>query len=188
MSYAKLPPNLSLVLLDRDGVINADSKDYIKVPDEWTPISGALEAIVQLQQHVNVAVCTNQSGIDRGLFSLDNLHAIHEKFQSALTSAGGSPISIYFCPHGPDSGCNCRKPRAGLLTAAISQFGGTPSSTLFAGDSPRDLAAAEAAGCLPVLLRTGNGTKTLARAHPTPITFDDLSELAASILATKRQG
>ncbi|NKC00465.1 MAG: D-glycero-beta-D-manno-heptose 1,7-bisphosphate 7-phosphatase [Pseudomonadales bacterium] len=188
MSHAQLSPDLSLVLLDRDGVINADSKDYIKDPAEWLPIPGSLDAIAQLQLHVTVAVCTNQSGVDRGLFSLGDLRAIHEKFQSQLIAAGGSPLNIYFCPHGPDTGCECRKPHPGLLLTAMRELNANPSSTLFAGDSVRDLSAAEAAGCLPILLRTGNGNDALASLPATPVTFDDLSELAAAVTASKRRG
>lgn len=177
--------SVELVLLDRDGVINVDSEDYIKHPDDWHPIPGALEAIAELQKHVRVAVCTNQSGVGRGLYDLDALTAIHETFQASLRGVGGEFIDIFFCPHHPDAGCSCRKPLPGLLYDAMKCLKVAAHATAFVGDSARDLDAAMSAHCLPVLVRTGNGVKTLAKYRTGPLVYDDLAAFAKALLAVK---
>ncbi len=149
------------MLLDRDGVINFDSPDFIKSAEEWRPIPGALEAIAALQARFKVAVCTNQSGLGRGLYDEAALADIHARLQDDLAAAGGSPLDVFFCPHHPDDGCSCRKPQPGLLEAALSTYGAAAAETVFAGDSRRDLEAAVNAGCHPVLLMSGNGQRTL---------------------------
>lgn len=149
-----------LVLLDRDGVINADSPDYIKTPEEWHALPGALDAIVQMQQHVHVAVCSNQSGVGRGLFDEDTLSRIHDKLNAQLISHGGKAIDVYYCPHHPDDGCPCRKPQPDLLLRAMQAFATDPAATLYAGDSEKDLMAAATAGCQSALMLTGNGGAT----------------------------
>jgi len=111
--------NLNLILLDRDGVINMDSPDFIKNPDEWQPLPNAIAAIVQLQRQFKVAICTNQSGISRGLLSEDTLAAIHAKLNDLVQSSGGNRLPVFYCPHHPDDNCPCRKPQPGLLQAAI---------------------------------------------------------------------
>ncbi len=153
--------HLRLVLLDRDGVINFDSPDFIKSPEEWRPIPGALEAIAALQARFKVAVCTNQSGLGRGLYDEAALADIHARLQDDLAAAGGRPLDVFFCPHHPDDGCSCRKPQPGLLEAALNTNGAAAAETVFAGDSRRDLEAAVNAGCHPVLLLSGNGQRTL---------------------------
>ena len=137
---------IDLILLDRDGVINHESSDFIKSPDEWQPIDSSLEAIAALQEQYTVAVCTNQSGLARGLFSLTSLHAIHTKLQSGICAVGGKPLEVFFCPHLDGDNCLCRKPKPGLLVQAMAQFSAAPSHTLFVGDSKRDIEAAQAAG------------------------------------------
>ena len=105
-----------MVVLDRDGVINRESADFIKTPDEWIPLPGSLEAIARLTRAgYPVSVATNQSGVGRGLFDRDALDAIHDKMRRAVESAGGDLAGIFFCPHAPDEGCDCRKPEPGLL-------------------------------------------------------------------------
>ena len=150
-----------LILLDRDGVINQDSKDYIKNAEEWAPIKGSLEAIGYWQRRgIEFAVCTNQSGLGRGLFSKDDLFNMHAKCNSILKSLGGKPLRFFFCPHTPENNCSCRKPKALLLELAIEALGSKPSNTVFVGDSPSDLKAAQAASVQFVLVRTGNGEST----------------------------
>ena len=177
--------DIECVLLDRDGVVNFDSEDYIKHPDEWQPIPGAIEAIARLQAVLDVAICTNQSGVGRGLYDLATLESIHAKLCNQLIAQGGKPINIHFCPHTPGTGCSCRKPQPGLLEDALAVLGKKPEQALFVGDSERDLEAASAAGCLPVLVLTGNGNKTSAKLQNTPVTYPDLVHLADALLKTR---
>ena len=150
-----------LILLDRDGVINQDSKDYIKNAEQWAPIKGSLEAIGYWQRRgIEFAVCTNQSGLGRGLFSKDDLFNMHAKCNSILKSLGGKPLRFFFCPHTPEKNCSCRKPKALLLELAIEALGSKPSNTVFVGDSPSDLKAAQAASVQFILVQTGNGEST----------------------------
>lgn len=152
---------MKLIILDRDGVINHDSDAYIKNADEWRPIAGSLEAIARLKQSgYRVAVASNQAGVARGLFDLAALGEIHTKMQAAVSDAGGHIDAIFFCPHGPNHGCSCRKPKPGMLLEIFDRFGAIPEQTFMVGDTLRDLEAAHAAGCKPVLVRTGNGQKT----------------------------
>ena len=179
-------PSITMVLLDRDGVINFDSPDYIKTPEEWHPIPGALEAIAHLQQHWPVAVCTNQAGVGRGLFSIDALYAIHCRFNEALQSVGGAPVPIYFCPHHPDANCECRKPNPGLLNQAISAHSQQAIGVMYVGDSEKDLLAAERANCIPVLVKTGNGTTTASTeiGQQCQHVYADLGEFARTLTRT----
>ncbi len=150
-----------LILLDRDGVINQDSKDYIKSAEQWAPIKGSLEAIGDYQRKgIEFAVCTNQSGLGRGLFSKDDLFNMHAKCNSILRSLGGKPLSFFFCPHTAENNCSCRKPKALLLELAIKVSHSKPSNTVFVGDSLSDLKAAQAASVPFILVRTGNGEST----------------------------
>ena len=160
---------MSLVILDRDGVINVESPDYIKSPDEWIPIPGSLEAIAELKRAgYQVAVATNQSGVGREYYSHDILQDIHEKMISAAIAAGGDIDIIRYCPHTPDDDCVCRKPRPGLFEA-LARFYEHPLDNVPAvGDSLRDLQASALAGASPVLVRTGNGLKTLANPEFNP--------------------
>ncbi|MFI3135697.1 MAG: D-glycero-beta-D-manno-heptose 1,7-bisphosphate 7-phosphatase [Methylococcaceae bacterium] len=174
------------VLLDRDGVINADSDDYIKSPDEWQPISGSLEAIALLNQAgFKVAVLTNQSGLGRGLFDIDTLDAIHAKMRRLLRDKGGEIAGLYYCPHVPDDHCACRKPKPGLAQQFSQETGTSLENVFFVGDAFRDIQTALAVGAQPLLVKTGKGLKTIAD-HPEltlPI-FDDLYAAAQYILHT----
>jgi len=150
-----------LVVLDRDGVINRDSPDFIKAPDEWIPLDGSLEAIARLTRAgYTVAVASNQSGLARGLFDKPALGAIHDKMLAAVAAAGGRIDRIEICPHGPDDGCDCRKPAPGLLYRLGRRYGIDMRGVACIGDSERDLAAASAVGARPILVRTGNGRRT----------------------------
>ncbi|MSR16946.1 MAG: D-glycero-beta-D-manno-heptose 1,7-bisphosphate 7-phosphatase [Methylococcaceae bacterium] len=150
------------ILLDRDGVINHDSDEFIKSPDEWLPINGSLEAIALLNQHdFHVVVISNQSGLARGLFDEKTLNLVHQKMRDALTEFGGIIEAIYFCPHQAEDLCECRKPKAGLLKQFSADYDVDLSEVAFIGDSLRDIQAAQAVGVTPILVKTGNGLKTL---------------------------
>ncbi len=150
------------VLLDRDGVINHDSDAFIKSPEEWQAIDGSLEAIALLNQHgYCVIVITNQSGLARGLFTLETLKAIHAKMHQQVAACGGHITAIYYCPHGADSECECRKPKSGLLRQFAQEYAVDLYQVPFIGDSLRDVQAAQAVGASPILVKTGKGQQTL---------------------------
>ena len=153
--------SMKLVILDRDGVINHDSDNYIKSPDEWIPIKGSPEAIARLNQWgYRVVVATNQSGLGRGLFGMDMLNAIHGKMIRVVSQAGGRIDAVFFCPHTDEDKCNCRKPKTGLLNDIAARFRCDLSGVPAIGDSLRDLQAAAAVGAEPLLVLTGKGAKT----------------------------
>ena len=171
-------PN-KIIILDRDGVINEDSDAYIKTPDEWLPISGSLEAISLLHgAGFHVVVATNQSGLARGLFDEFALARIHQKMSDFVEAEGGQLAGVFYCPHGPDDGCSCRKPKTGLLESIQSEFDIPLTGCYLIGDSLRDLQAASAAGLSPILVRTGKGGKTEAQlsesGYSSVPVFDDL--------------
>jgi D-glycero-D-manno-heptose 1,7-bisphosphate phosphatase len=152
---------MKLAILDRDGVINQDSSAFIKSPDEWLPIPGSLDAIARLSRaNWRVVIASNQSGIARGLFSVNDLNAIHAKMRRELAAAGGLIDAIFVCPHGPDDGCTCRKPLKGMFLDIARRYDVGLKNVPAIGDSLRDLQAASAAGCSPWLVLTGNGRKT----------------------------
>jgi len=152
-----------IVVLDRDGVINVDSDAYIKSPDEWVPLPGALEAIARLNQAgYRVAVATNQSGIGRGLFDLAALNAMHLKMHKMAAHVGARIDAVFFCPHTSEDQCECRKPRPGMLKMIAERFEIDPAETPVVGDSLRDLQAGAVLGFIPHLVLTGKGQKTLA--------------------------
>lgn len=150
-----------VLVLDRDGVINAESPDFIKSPEEWRPLPGSVEAIARASQAgYRIAVATNQSGVGRGLFDLATLELIHARMADSVEAAGGRIDLIVYCPHRPEEGCACRKPKPGLLRKIEENFGIVLAGCWAIGDSQRDLTAARAVGAVPVLVRTGNGTRT----------------------------
>ena len=179
---------MKLVILDRDGVINVESSAYIKSPEEWRALPGSLEAIGRLHRAgFTVVVATNQSGLARGLFAKDDLQAIHAKMLRAVEAAGGRIQEIFICPHGPDDDCPCRKPRPGLLLQIAQQYDEELADVPVVGDSARDLEAARRAGARPMLVRTGNGEKTLARgAAGNAEVYSDLAAAVDAILAGPR--
>jgi D-glycero-D-manno-heptose 1,7-bisphosphate phosphatase len=153
---------MKLVVLDRDGVINLDSDQYIKSPQEWKPIAGSLEAIARFTQAgFHVVVATNQSGVGRGLFDMATLNAMHDKMHKAVSQLGGRIDAVFFCPHAQDAGCRCRKPQPGMLLEIAERFDVALADVPVIGDSLRDLQAASAAGARPVLVLTGKGEQTL---------------------------
>lgn len=176
---------MKLVMLDRDGVINQDSDQYIKSPAEWKPIKGSIEAIARLTQAGwRIVVATNQSGIARGLFDTSTLNAIHDVMHKAVVQAGGRIEAIFFCPHAADAGCDCRKPKPGMLLAIERRLNIPLPGVHFVGDSLKDLQTAVAAGARPVLVLTGKGKKTRdAGGLPAGTeVFADLAAFAAHLI------
>jgi D-glycero-D-manno-heptose 1,7-bisphosphate phosphatase len=152
---------MKLAILDRDGVINYDSEQYIKSPSEWRPIPGSIEAIARLNQHgYRIAVATNQSGIGRGLFDMATLNAINDKMMEMVFRQGGRIDALFFCPHTAAEECSCRKPRTGMLEEIAARFHTELKGVPAIGDSLKDLQAAEAVGAQPILVLTGKGPKT----------------------------
>lgn len=151
---------LKLIILDRDGTINEDRDDYVKSPEEWVPIPGSLEAIARLNHAGwHTVVATNQSGLARGLFDTAALNAVHAKMNQALARVGGRIDAVFFCPHGPNEGCTCRKPLPGLFQLIGERYAVELDDVPLVGDSLRDLQAGAAVGCAPHLVRTGKGAR-----------------------------
>jgi D-glycero-D-manno-heptose 1,7-bisphosphate phosphatase len=152
---------MKLVILDRDGVINQDSDQFIKTPDEWKPIPGSLDAIARLNHAgYRVVVASNQSGIGRGLFDMAALNAINDKMYRTLAHVGGRIDALFYCPHAADAGCECRKPKPGMFHDIAQRFNVDLAGVPSVGDSLRDLQAAAAVGAQPLLVLTGKGAKT----------------------------
>jgi D-glycero-D-manno-heptose 1,7-bisphosphate phosphatase len=175
---------MKLLILDRDGVINYDSDAYIKNLDEWIPLPGAVEAIARLSRAGwTVAVATNQSGLARGYYDQTALDAMHARLRQLVAEQGGELGLIVHCPHGPDDGCDCRKPKPGMLRQIAAHYGVSLDGVWFVGDSSGDLKAALAVGCQPVLVKTGKGLLTLAQPLPAgTLVFDDLAAVASQLI------
>ena len=155
---------MKLIILDRDGVINQDSDNFIKSPEEFIPLPGSLEAITKLKNAgYTIAVATNQSGIARGLYDLATLEKMHDKLSTLLSKMGGSIDYIAYCPHGPDDNCNCRKPKPGMYQQIAQHFNISLEGVPVIGDSLRDLQAAQTVKATPYLVKTGKGERTLAK-------------------------
>ena len=176
---------MKLIILDRDGVINYDSDQFIKNPEEWKPIPGSLEAIARLNQAgYRVVVATNQSGIGRGLFDMPMLNSIHDKMHKSLAQVGGRIDAIFFCPHANDANCACRKPKSGMIEEIAARYGVSLKDVPAVGDSLRDLEAAARLGAQPYLVLTGKGAKTQAKGSLPAGTLisPDLAGVVASLL------
>ncbi len=175
---------MKLLILDRDGVINQDSDAYIKSLAEWIPLPGAIEAIARLSTGGwTVAVATNQSGLARGYYPQATLDAMHDRLRHLVAEQGGEVGLIVHCPHGPDDACDCRKPAPGMLKTIATHYGVSLEGVWFVGDSRRDLEAACAVGCQPVLVRSGKGQQTLNKSlPPNTLVFDDLAAVADQLL------
>lgn len=185
---------MKLVILDRDGVINYDSDNFIKSPKEWIPLPGSLEAISLLTAtDYKIVIATNQSGVGRGYFDFNTLNNIHEKMLNKIQAFGGNIEKIYFCPHHPDENCDCRKPKPGMFLEISNDFNIDLSNTFAIGDSLRDLQAAITSGAKPVLVKTGKGQTTLnsisfkkllnnnTNLHHIPV-FNDLYDASTNLL------
>ena len=185
---------MTLLVLDRDGVINEDSDHYIRALDQWHPIAGSIAAIARLSRAgYEVVIATNQSGLARGYFDIDTLEAIHDRLRELVAAEGGEIAGIFYCPHHPDAGCHCRKPATGLLEAIERELGQSAVGAWFIGDSLKDLQVARAHGCRPLLVRTGKGELTAAGLadgsadieRPADVViFPDLAAAADAILTT----
>lgn len=177
---------MKLIILDRDGVINFDSDQFIKSPEEWKPIPGSLEAIARLcQSNYRVVVATNQSGIGRGLFDMTTLNSIHDKMHKACALLGGRIDAVFFCPHTAESNCTCRKPKSGMIEEISQRYNMDLNGVPAVGDSLRDLEATTRMGAKPFLVLTGKGGKSQAKGglpEGTQI-FPDLAAVVTHILS-----
>jgi D-glycero-D-manno-heptose 1,7-bisphosphate phosphatase len=179
---------LKMIILDRDGVINHDSPDFIKSPAEWVPIPGSLEAIARLNQAgYRVVIASNQSGIARQLFDMSTLNAIHQKLHASAQQVGADIDAIFFCPHAAVDACDCRKPKAGMFEEIAKRFKVSLKGVPTVGDSLRDLQAGYVKGCTPYLVLTGKGQKTSETGGLPPGT-QVFPDLAAMVDALLRQG
>jgi len=180
---------LKVVFLDRDGVINRDSPDYIKSWSEFEFLPGSMGALIKLtQKGFAIIVITNQSAVNRGMISRKDLDFIHSHMRSAVRANGGNISAVFFCPHTPDDHCSCRKPKPGLIHQAQSRYTLDLKSTYMVGDSAKDIECAQNAGCgYAVLVRTGNGTEAetiLTRKNISPdYVAEDLDDAANWIIA-----
>ena len=182
--------DMKLIILDRDGVINEDSADFIKTPDEWIPIPGSLEAISQLNHSgYQVAVISNQSGIARGLYDIHALNHINDKMYHQLSQTGGRIDCFLFCPHHPDDHCECRKPKPGLFKELKQRMHTSLKHVFAVGDALRDLQAAQAAGAKPVLVRTGKGKQTeqSGELDPSIPVYDSLTAFVDQLLKNETE-
>ena len=176
---------MKLIILDRDGVINLDSDQFIKKPEEWKPIPGSLEAIARLNQaDYRVVVATNQSGIGRGLFDMPMLNAIHDKMHKACALVGARIDAVFYCPHTAESHCLCRKPKTGMFEEIAERYNTGLAGIPTVGDSLRDLQSAAAMGAQPYLVLTGKGVKTQAAGNLPEGTavFADLAAVVAELV------
>jgi D-glycero-D-manno-heptose 1,7-bisphosphate phosphatase len=177
---------MKLIILDRDGVINQDSEQFIKNTTEWKPIPGSLEAIAKLNHAgYRVVVASNQSGIGRGLLDMGALNAINDKMYRVLAQVGGRIDALFYCPHAAEANCDCRKPKPGMFIDIAQRFNVDLAGVPSVGDSLRDLQAAAAAGAQPILVLTGKGAKTRAAGglpDGTPV-FADLAQAVRHIVA-----
>ena len=178
---------MKLIILDRDGVINHDSDAYIKSEEEWQPIDGSLEAIARLNHGgYTVVVASNQSGLARGYFDVETLSSMHRKMDEMLSKIGGQVDAIFYCPHGPDDGCACRKPKPGMLLEIGQRFNVSLKDVIFIGDSIADIKAASNANAQAVLVRTGKGVKAekiiQAECNADIPVYDDLASAVTAIL------
>jgi D-glycero-D-manno-heptose 1,7-bisphosphate phosphatase len=187
---------MKLVILDRDGTINEDRDDYVKSPEEWVPIPGALEAIARLNHAGwHTVVATNQSGLGRGTFDMATLNAMHTKMNQLLAKQGGRIDAVFFCPHAPDESCTCRKPLPGLFEQIGERFGMSLRDVPVVGDTVRDLQAGVLVGCRPHLVRTGKGARldeaqlaALCAQVPGTVVHADLAAFAEYLVQREREG
>lgn len=175
---------MKLLILDRDGVINQDSLQYIKSPEEFIFLPGSLEAIARLTKAgYTLAIATNQSGVSRGLYTEDTLLQIHEKLLTAVTAEGGEIASIQYCTHMPDSGCGCRKPMPGMLHAIAKNLNTTLEGAMMVGDRITDILVARAVGIKPLVIRSQMTDMVKLKSFPEVPVFSSLLEIATQLEA-----
>ena len=169
------------ILLGRDGVINRNTEEFIKTPSEWTPVPGSLQAIARAtEKGFRIIIVSNQSGLARGLFDIDQLNRIHALMLREIARVGGRIDAIFFCPHGPDDDCQCRKPRTGLLDAIRTRLNVELNEAVFIGDSLSDMQAAVAVKARPILVESGH--KSVSRREIAPgVEVTVCGSLAAAI-------
>lgn len=178
---------MKVIVLDRDGVINHDSDDYIKSAEEWQPLEGSLDAIARLNHSgYTVVVASNQSGLARGYFDIEALSAMHGKMDEMLAEIGARIDAIFYCPHGPEDGCDCRKPKPGMLLEIGQRFNVSLEEVIFIGDSISDIKTAYSAHAKAMLVRTGKGAKAekilQTECKGSVPVFDDLASAVTAIL------
>jgi D-glycero-D-manno-heptose 1,7-bisphosphate phosphatase len=176
---------MKLIILDRDGVINHDSDQFIKSPDEWKPIPGSLEAIAKLNHSgYRVVIASNQSGIGRGLFDMATLNAINDKMYRSLAQFSGRIDALFYCPHPAEANCTCRKPKPGMFHDIGRRFKVDLKGSPSVGDSLRDLQASHAVQAQPILVLSGKGEKTRQAGGLPPATrvYADLAEAVNAIV------
>jgi D-glycero-D-manno-heptose 1,7-bisphosphate phosphatase len=179
---------MKLAILDRDGVINHDSAQFIKSPSEWRPLPGSIEAIARLNQNgFRIAVATNQSGIGRGLFDMATLNAINDKMMEMVFRQGGRIDALFFCPHTAEENCGCRKPKTGMLEEIAIRFHTELKGVPCIGDGLRDLQAADTVGAQPILVLTGKGKKTQAEGGMPrkTLVYEDLADAVRHLIDTR---
>ena len=181
-------PFQHVVFLDRDGVINRDSPDFIKSWSEFEFLPGSLQALVELTRAgFEIILITNQSAVNRGLISEANLHRLHDRMRAAVESRGGRIRDIFYCPHLPEERCSCRKPLPAMIERACRKYGLDPQNTTMVGDSAKDILCAQNAGCgRAVLVQTGNGRAALPelQAQNVPVAYlaENLADAAGWII------
>ncbi len=172
-----------LIILDRDGIINQDSLHYIKSPDEFIVFPSSMHAIARLTTAgYRVAVATNQSGIARGYYDDVILAAIHEKMLAGVHEAGGHIDAVMYCPHMPDAGCPCRKPRPGLLYMIAERFNCSLINVPFVGDRVSDIQAAEAAGAKPIMVLSSMTCHVDLKDYPNVPVYGSLADYVDELL------
>ena len=175
------------IILDRDGVINKDTTDYIRTPDEWIPLPRSLEAIKLLtENNFHITVISNQSGINRGIISFENFIAINNKMHQEITDSGGKIDIFYYCPDTPKEKSKNRKPNPGMFIDLARRLGISLKDCYSIGDSPRDIIASQKAGCKPIAVRTGNGKKIEDDNNLLVAIFDDLFDAVKYVLANDK--
>jgi D-glycero-D-manno-heptose 1,7-bisphosphate phosphatase len=156
---------MSTIFVDRDGVINENRADYVKSWQEFKFLAGSREALAKLTQAGHrIIVCTNQAAVARGRMSIETVEEIHCRMLAGIAEFGGAVERVYYCPHGKDENCPCRKPRPGMLLRARDELGIDLSDAVFIGDSMTDVQAGQAAGVRSILVLTGLGVEQF-RSH-----------------------
>ncbi len=190
-AFMPLQPNVPTmqpaVFLDRDGVINQNRADYVRTWEQVEFLPGVFDALRRLAgSQFAVVVVTNQSAIGRGIMAAETLQGIHDGMAARIADEGGRVDAIYACPHAPDAGCDCRKPQPGMLLQAAAELDIDLANSYLVGDALTDIQAALAAGCRPVMVRTGRGVAQLAKLEAKGIdgvlVTEDLGEAVAWIL------
>lgn len=184
---------MKLVIIDRDGTLCVEREGFLQSPDDWEALPGALDAVAQLNQAgFQVVIAANFPGLGRGLFDMTALNAIHARMNRQLAAAGGRIEAVFFCPHAPDEGCDCRKPLPGLFRQIGERFKVDLAQVHAVGNSLADVQAATAAGCIPHLVLTGHGAPS--QTDPLPPDYPaatrvhaDLAAFAAAFLAQEAQ-